>query len=128
MPSLPILIIDDHPSNRALLEVQLAAFDFECVTAQDGPAGLQALREGAFGAVFLDYHMPGMNGHDFVLALRAEEAASGRPRTPVIACTGDGRADVQARCMADGMDDFLLKPIRLMDIQASLAKWVRAGG
>jgi two-component system, NarL family, sensor histidine kinase EvgS len=127
MPSSTILVVDDHPTNRALLEVQLAALDFECVTAQHGMEGLQALRDGVFAAVLVDYHMPGMNGHEFVLALRAEEAAAGRSRTPVIACTGETRGDVQARCLADGMDDFLLKPIRLADIKTCLAKWVRAG-
>jgi len=128
MTPLPILVVDDHPSNRALLEGQLAALGYECVTAPDGMAGLQAMREGAFAAVLVDYHMPGMDGHGFVLALRAEEAAAGRARTPVIASTGEARDDVRARCLADGMDDFLLKPMRLMDIKASLAKCIRTSG
>jgi CheY-like chemotaxis protein len=58
-----------------------------------------------------DIHMPGMDGIEATRAIRADEAAQGRPRTPIVALTADALETGKRACREAGMDGFLVKPV-----------------
>ena len=105
MPNL--LIAEDDPDIRELLNFRLAAAGHAVTAVEDGPSALDAAAEAAPDLVLLDVMMPGLSGIDVCRALRA------RPETadlPVILLTARSQeADVQAGFRA-GADDYITKP------------------
>jgi CheY-like chemotaxis protein len=119
-----VLVVDDHPTNRALLERQLRALGYAAEAAEHGLDGLARWQSGRFALVLTDCHMPEMDGYDLARAIRREEQARGAPRRPVIACTANalpGEVDV---CRAAGMDDYLAKPVEMAALARVLDRWL----
>ena len=124
-----ILVIDDDPSIRLLLNDVLESEGFDVVTVDDGFAGLRAIESEHPDCVILDVMMPGIDGHDVLKRIRA---TLGGPELPVVMLTA-AADDAQAwRAWTEGVDYFLAKPfdpdelLRYLDYlftgdQASLA-------
>lgn len=74
--------------------------------------------------VFMDCHMPDMDGFHTTREIRAQEKSLGLPRTPIIAVTGDDSHDIKERCRASGMNECLLKPVRLGVLRKTIADWM----
>ena len=109
-----ILVIDDNPVNRAILNEQLRSWGFESAAAESGPMGLAFLEKAsqvglAIDCVILDYQMPDMNGEDVMKAMRA--SVSGRS-TPVILLTSVDQAEFARMTTEHGMAAHLTKPAR----------------
>ncbi len=72
----------------------------------------------------MDVHMPGVDGFEAARRIRAAEAESGQPRTPIIALTANAFDEDREACLAAGMDSFLVKPLvreRLIETLTSLS-------
>jgi PAS domain S-box-containing protein len=123
-----VLVADDHPTNRSLLERQLRALGYAVESAQNGVEALERWRTGRFGIVVTDCHMPEMNGYDLTHAIRAEEEAAAGKRTPVIACTANALAGEAEVCFAAGMDDYLAKPVEMMALAKMMDRWLPLPG
>ncbi|MFA5685464.1 MAG: ATP-binding protein [Lysobacteraceae bacterium] len=119
-----ILLVDDHPTNRQVLTRQLALAGYASETAEDGEQGLARWRSGRHALVLSDIHMPGLDGYAMTRAIRAEEAARGLPRTPVLAITAAAMQGEAERGRAAGMDDFLIKPVGIARLRERLAHWL----
>jgi CheY-like chemotaxis protein/HPt (histidine-containing phosphotransfer) domain-containing protein/two-component sensor histidine kinase len=119
-----VLVVDDHPVNRMLLQEQLATLGYAAEAVQDAAEGLQRWNGGRFALVLTDCQMPGMDGYELTRRIRAAEAAAGRGRTPVIACTAMALPDQQDRCRAAGMDDIVFKPVELGTLLATMRRWL----
>jgi CheY-like chemotaxis protein/HPt (histidine-containing phosphotransfer) domain-containing protein len=118
-----VLLVDDHPVNRSVLQQQLQTLGYAADTAADGIAALAAWESGRYALVMTDCQMPGMDGYELARRIREREAVTGRPRTPIIACTAMAIAGEVERCMAAGMDDCVVKPVQLLQLQEMLQKW-----
>ena len=118
-----VLLVDDHPVNRMVLEKQLAFLGYEIVTATNGLDALARLDQGGIGLVITDCHMPQMDGYDFARTVREREAGDRRGRLPIIACTANASANEAAYCFAAGMSDYLAKPVQLEQLQKKLDHW-----
>ena len=119
-----ILLVDDHPTNRLIVAIQLALAGYACETADDGMEGLERRRSGRYALVLSDIHMPRMDGYQMTQALREEEAGDGRERLPVIALTAAALKGEAERCLAAGMDDYLSKPVSIPQLAACLVRWL----
>ncbi|TWI13496.1 ATP-binding protein [Aerolutibacter ruishenii] len=119
-----VLLVDDHPINRMVIARQLALAGFASEAAEDGRHGLERWRDGGYGLVLSDVHMPGLDGYDFARAIREEEARSGRTRTPIVALTASALKGEAERCLAAGMDDYLAKPVSVPTLAACLRRWL----
>lgn len=84
-----------------------AGFDVEC--AEDGAEAVEAVRSRDFDIVFMDLHMPVMDGLTACRNIRALDGK--RRRTPVVAVTAAASPEDVARCADAGMDDHIPKPI-----------------
>ena len=91
---------------------------------ENGVDALEAWGRGRYAAVLADIHMPHMDGHELARRLRAAEADRGAVRTPIVAVTANAMKGEEERCLASGMDAYLLKPVSIERLQATLERWL----
>jgi PAS domain S-box-containing protein len=119
-----VLLAEDHPVNRKVVELILGAAGVELETAENGKLALAALADRPFDLVLMDMQMPVMDGLTAIRALRAREAAKGGRRTPVVALTANALPEHARASLAAGADEHMSKPIsapRLLETVARLA-------
>ncbi|MEH6663411.1 MAG: ATP-binding protein [Brevundimonas sp.] len=110
---LRVLLADDHPANRKVVEVMLSHTAMALTAVADGAEAVRAWGEADWDLVLMDMQMPVMDGLTATREIRSAEAAQGRPRTPVLMLTANALAEhVQAGREA-GADGHLAKPITL---------------
>jgi CheY-like chemotaxis protein/nitrogen-specific signal transduction histidine kinase/HPt (histidine-containing phosphotransfer) domain-containing protein len=120
-----VLVVDDHPVNLEVLVRQLELLGVEADTAVDGVEALEAWSTKPYAAVLADIHMPRMDGYELTRKVRAIEAErSGSSRTPVVAVTANAMKGEEERCLAAGMDAYLVKPVNIDWLRATLVRWL----
>src|SRR5437867_1846282 len=117
-----ILVADDQAVNRKLTMRQLERLGFTVDMAENGREVLEKMSHTAYDLVFMDCHMPEMDGFAATEEIRRRER-NGR-RTPIIALTASVVGPERDRCTAAGMDDYLTKPVREPDLLRILSQWV----
>ena len=110
-----VLLVEDNPINRELIQQQLETLGFTVDTAEDGKEGLLAWRQHEHLAVLTDINMPVMDGYALARALR-ERGAS----LPILAITATALASERERCRQAGITDLLLKPLNLETLERML--------
>ena len=121
-----ILVVDDHPTNRMVMRKQADTLGYAVVDVESGAEALEQWRTGKFALVLTDLNMPGMSGYELSRAIRQEEAGREDRRIPIIACSANAIPGVREDCMQAGMDDYIAKPIRLMELHEKLTTWLPA--
>jgi DNA-binding NtrC family response regulator len=101
-----VLIVDDDPASRRLLDVRLRALDCQVVTAADGQEGLGAIARAEPDLVLLDLQMPRMSGMEVLRSLRANGSA-----VQIIVITAYGSIESAVEAMKAGAYDFITKPV-----------------
>ena len=119
-----VLLVDDHPTNRQVIQRQLALAGYASETAEDGVEGLERWRTGRYALLLSDVHMPRMDGYQLARTIREEEARTGMPRTPIVALTASALKGEAERCLAAGMDDYMAKPVSIPTMGACLQRWL----
>jgi PAS domain S-box-containing protein len=123
-----LLVADDHPVNREVIQQQLGILGLSVDLAADGREALTLWRRHRHGVVLLDIHMPELDGFDVARAIRREETAAGVPRTGLIAVTANALKGEDERCFAAGMDGFIAKPISLDALSRALSRFISGLG
>ena len=123
-----VLVVDDHPVNREVLVLQLKLLGIVADGAASGADALKAWGRNHYAAVFVDIHMPRMDGHELTRQLRAFETNRDGARTPIIAVTADAMKNEEERCFASGMDGYLVKPVSIERLRATLERWLPIQG
>jgi CheY-like chemotaxis protein len=119
-----VLLVEDNEENRELLAHMLRSRGAEVLTAANGREAVDAAAGFRFDFVLLDLQMPAMDGFQVLRRLRA---LPGGDRLPVVALTALTSDLVKERCEAEGMNDFVSKPVTLARIGELVAKWGRGG-
>jgi len=117
---LRVLVADDNPTNRKVIELMLTAAGARPTCVEDGAQALEAWRSGAYDVVLMDLRMPVMDGLSAIRAIREAEAGSGRPRTPVIVLSANTSPQDLRESAAAGADDHIGKPIQADALVAAL--------
>ncbi|MDH0301805.1 MULTISPECIES: transporter substrate-binding domain-containing protein [unclassified Pseudomonas] len=117
---LRVLVVDDYPANLLLLDKQLRSLGHHVVLADQGRSALAAWQEGRFDVVITDCSMPVMDGHELTRRIRAQEFERKLPACRIIGVTANAQAEERQRCLANGMDECLFKPISLRTLRGSL--------
>lgn len=106
---LKVLVIDDSPEDREMVRRYLTRgleIPYEVLEADTGEEGLVLFRSSQPDTVVLDFHLPDMNGLEFLGSLVYEVGAD---RIPVVMLTGTGSEDIAVEAMKTGAQDYLLK-------------------
>ncbi|MBC6980372.1 PAS domain-containing sensor histidine kinase [Caulobacter sp. 17J80-11] len=120
---LRVLLADDHPTNRKVVELILDQVGVEMVSVENGQEALDAFRElPAFDLVLMDMQMPFMDGLTATREIRRWEAQQGLPRTPIHMLTANALAEHLEAGRAAGADRHLAKPIAADRLIAALAE------
>ena len=120
-----ILVAEDNETNQKVILRQLALLGFAADVVDNGRLALERWRSGDYALLLSDLHMPEMDGYGLTAAIRAAEG--GTQHIPIIALTANALRGEAEHCREAGMDDFLSKPARLRDLQATLERWLPAG-
>ncbi len=118
---LRILLAEDHPVNRRVIELLLEPLGVTLTMAEDGRAAVEAFGSGGFDLILMDMQMPHMDGLAATRAIRASEAASGRQRTPVIMLTANSFDTHRDQAFAAGADAFLAKPVTVDALMTAIS-------
>ncbi|GEA05554.1 Fis family transcriptional regulator [Alteromonas sp. KUL42] len=118
--SKKILIVDDSPSIRQMVEVTLRSANYDITAAEDGKKALDICQDNTFDFVLTDVNMPNMDGITLVKSLRAMAAFS---KTPIIVLTTEAGADIKGQGKAAGATGWMVKPFdptRLLQLVAQV--------
>jgi CheY-like chemotaxis protein len=120
---LRVLVVEDNPVNRLVVEAQLETLGCRTDLAEDGEAALLKLKEERYALVLMDCMLPRLSGYEATQAWRAHEREHRLGRLPVVALTANALESNLERCRASGMDDYLTKPCSLARLQAAIERW-----
>lgn len=122
-----VLVVDDHPINRRLIELWLSKQGYRVEVAVNGQEALDLLGDGRdFKFVLMDCQMPVLDGLSATQQLRLREAKNGVSRLPVIAITAGGGELTEDTCREAGMDAFLLKPVNFSLLETAIFQLQRS--
>ena len=124
---LRILLADDHPANRKVIEVLLAPTEATLIAVENGQEALDAFAEGGFDLILMDMQMPVMDGLTATAAIRALEAERGLARTPLLMLTANAMAEHVEAGRAAGADGHLAKPVTTQTLFAAIGAALDAG-
>jgi signal transduction histidine kinase/ActR/RegA family two-component response regulator len=122
--ALRVLLADDHPTNRKVVELILSQIEVDLVMTEDGAEALAAFRDDTFDVVLMDMQMPVMDGLTATREMRLHETAMGAARTPVVMLTANALPEHMAAAHEAGADHHLSKPFgaeALIDLVTTLA-------
>jgi signal transduction histidine kinase/CheY-like chemotaxis protein len=110
---LRILLADDHPANRKVIEVLLSGASADLVCVADGSEALEAYQAGGYDLVLMDMQMPVMDGLTATAEIRAFELQRGWTRTPVLMLTANAMPEHIEAGRKAGADGHLAKPVTM---------------
>ena len=117
---LHILLAEDNAINQKVALRLLERLGYGADVVGDGRQALERLDHAAYDVILMDVQMPEMDGLEASRAICARCAASERPR--IIAMTAEAMQGDRDKCLAAGMDDYIVKPVTLDRLAAALAK------
>jgi signal transduction histidine kinase/CheY-like chemotaxis protein len=120
---LKLLVVEDHPVNRKILETALTAFGHHVVTAEDGAAAVALCRIQAFDVILTDVNMPIMDGLTATREIRGQPGPN--QEAPVIILSASAQPKDHIAGYEAGADAYFNKPIDLSELAAMVE---RAGG
>ena len=88
----------------------------------NGLKAIKAVEAIKYDIVFMDVHMPEMDGLEATRRIVNSRLASERPK--IIALTADAMSGDKEKCIEAGMDDYITKPVRLEEVLSTLKRWV----
>jgi signal transduction histidine kinase/CheY-like chemotaxis protein/ligand-binding sensor domain-containing protein len=117
-----VLVVEDNPINQELARDLLNRAGIVVNIVGDGREALDILARERFDAVLMDCQMPVMDGYEATRTLRQRPELQ---QLPVIAMTANAMAGDRQKALDAGMNDHVAKPIRVEDLFATLARWVK---
>lgn len=121
---LRVLLVEDNPVNQRLMQKILAKLGCRWTVAENGRIALEELSRTDFDVVLMDLHMPEMDGLTAITRIREGRAGEERKGVWIAALTADARVDQRERVMTAGANDYLLKPVRLNDLDRLLQRFI----
>jgi CheY-like chemotaxis protein len=107
-----ILVVEDNPDNRFLIEAYLKKKDYWLEMAENGIEGVKKFKNNSYDLILMDIQMPEMNGYQAVNKIRAWEEEKELSRTKVIALTAYALDSDKDRALKEGFDAHLTKPLK----------------
>ncbi|WP_434577897.1 response regulator [Pseudomonas sp. Z5-35] len=116
-----ILLVEDNPVNQTVIEAMLRSLGFKVSVATDGAQAVRSAESLIFEAILMDCRLPVIDGYE---ATRQIRQLPGCAEVPIIALTANALQGDREACLAAGMNDYLAKPFKRVDLQQILQRWV----
>lgn len=121
-PGARVLLVEDNPINALLAKALLTREGCTVDHAAGGEEALAAAKIGSYDLILMDMRMPGMTGEETARGLRRQGVAA-----PIVALTANAFEEDRRRCLAAGMNDFLVKPLSPDALRVMLTRWAGRG-
>jgi len=121
-PGARVLLVEDNPINALLAKALLAREGCSVDHAASGDEALAAAQVGTYDLILMDMRMPGLSGEETAGELRKLGVSA-----PIVALTANAFDDDRRRCLAAGMNDFLVKPLSPDALRVMLTRWASRG-
>jgi signal transduction histidine kinase/ActR/RegA family two-component response regulator len=120
---LPLLLVEDYAANILVATAIFENFGYRYEVAHNGQEALDMFAPGKYSIILMDVEMHVMDGYAATRRIRAMEKAQGAPRQVIIAMTAHALKGDRAKCLEEGMDDYIAKPFNPHELQAMLVKY-----
>jgi len=119
------LVVEDNQVNRMVAEKMLNKVSLQAVTVESGDECLDRIRNEEYDLIFMDCHMPGMDGFVTTKEIRKAERLKSSGPTPIIALTANTSTEIKQRCLDAGMNDYLAKPLKVEHLKEVIGRWLQ---
>jgi CheY-like chemotaxis protein len=119
-----VLFVDDDAMNRRVVRDMLGIAGVALDEAADGQAGLDMVESNEFSLILMDLRMPGMDGMEATRRIRAR--TDHKAEWPIVVLTADTSADIRERCMSQGADEVMMKPVAMQPLFKMMALIIAA--
>ena len=120
-----VLFIEDDPMNRRVVKDMLDVAGASMTGAESAELGLKLVEEQDFDLILVDLRMPGMDGLEAIRRIRARGDAKGK--LPIIVVTADTALDLRERCLTQGADEVLFKPVAMDSLFDAIGRMLAKG-
>jgi CheY-like chemotaxis protein len=117
-----VLLAEDNLVNQRVAMAILKKLGLAPDLACNGLEACAAAKAGPYDLILMDCQMPEMDGFEATRRIREQEG--GARRVPILAMTANAMAGDRERCLEAGMDDYLAKPIAILDLKEALLRWL----
>jgi CheY-like chemotaxis protein len=119
-----VLVAEDNVVNQKVAVRMIEKCGCQVDVAANGLEAIEALKQNEYDMVFMDCHMPEMDGYEATREIRRREAeGTVRRHIPIVAMTANALAGDDQKCYAAGMDGYIAKPVKIEQIRVLLQKW-----
>lgn len=116
-----VLLVEDNPVNQTVIEAMLRSLGYQVCLVGDGAQSVHKAANFEYSAILMDCRLPIMDGYE---ATRQIRLLPNQRHTPIIALTANALQGDRETCLAAGMDDYLAKPFKRVDLQRILQRWL----
>ncbi len=116
-----ILIAEDHPVNQRVIQGMVEKLGLHADVVSTGLEAVHAACQEKYAVILMDYQMPDMDGLEATRFIRGHEDRIGR--VPIVAVTAFSHEEDRQRCKEAGVDEFMVKPVRIEALAEVLARW-----
>jgi two-component system, sensor histidine kinase len=117
-----ILVAEDNSVNMMIITQFISRTGCQVIRAENGSEAYRKFTENKVDLIFMDIHMPEMDGHEATRKIREYENGTGH--TPIIAITADAMSGDKEKCLASGMDDYIAKPFKQEEVLATIRRFM----
>ncbi|MEN9640353.1 MAG: hypothetical protein RLZZ262_2222, partial [Bacteroidota bacterium] len=121
--NLPVLLAEDNEVNCIVAVNMLQQLGCKVSVARNGREALEQMSRQNFALIFMDVQMPEMSGFEATRAIRQQESLAKRQHRIIVAMTANAMIGDAERCIAEGMDDYIAKPVSLERLNNVLNKY-----
>lgn len=118
-----VLVVEDNKVNQMVASGMLNRLGYKVKIVDNGKQAINILSDKTYDLVLMDCHMPELDGYSATSAIREIERETGA-HMPIIGMTANTTDGEETRCLAAGMDDVLLKPISIEELDSKLRLWL----
>jgi len=120
---MKVMVVEDNHVNQLVAEKMLKKLGCDVIIAKDGFEALRIYDSYKLDVIFMDLHMPNIDGFETTRRLREKEATNRAPRLPIVALTAKSMTTDRVNCLEANMDDYVSKPHSMNDLRQILIKY-----
>jgi CheY-like chemotaxis protein len=123
LPGVRVLLVDDLAVNLRVAQGLMAIYEMQIDCAISGVEAIEKVQKHQYDAIFMDHMMPGMDGIEATMAIRALRGEYFK-KVPIIALTANAISGMREMFLEKSFNDFLSKPIEIIRLNEVLEKWI----